>query len=158
MVFIHKLLPKLRREGSKVLIFSQLKAALDILQEYLIKYDFGYERLDGSVSELEREKRSIIIIITIIIIIIIIITIILSFSIRHFNDKNSTKLVFLLSTRAGGQGINLQAANIVIIFDSDFNPHNDLQAVCRCHRLGIINNTILTTSILSSSSQAKNKK
>lgn len=113
MVFIHKLLPKLQSETKKVLIFSQMTTTLDIIEEYLIQYKYGYKRIDGTVNSIERESR-----------------------IRQFNDPRDSSLVFLLSTKAGGQGINLQAATIVIIFDSDFNPHGDTQAIARCHRLG----------------------
>jgi SNF2 family DNA or RNA helicase len=86
-----------------------------MIQEYVTKYKYEYSRIDGNVSVTDRESR-----------------------IRNFNDRNSNKLVFLLTTKAGGQGINLQAADTVIIFDSDYNPHNDLQAIGRCHRLGYI--------------------
>ena len=99
MVLLHKLLPKLKAEKSKTLIFSQFKIMLDILQTYLEKYGYGYERIDGSVVHSQR-----------------------STSIKRFNEEDSPSLVFLLSTRAGGVGINLQAANTVILFDIDWNP------------------------------------
>lgn len=78
---------------------------LSILEEYLSFRGYGYERLDGSSSAADRQK-----------------------SIDRFNTQAHKKFVFLLSTRAGGLGINLTSADTVIIFDSDWNPHNDLQA------------------------------
>ncbi len=112
MVFVDKLLPKLRREGHKVLIFSQFKIMLDIMGNYLDGRGYKHERLDGSVHGRERQT-----------------------SIDRFN-KNPDIFAFLLSTRAGGVGINLTAADTVIIYDSDWNPQNDLQALARCHRIG----------------------
>ena len=93
------------------MIFSKFTTTLDIIQDYLLKYNYEFSRIDGSTTD--REAK-----------------------IKNFNDVNSTTSVFLLSTRAGGVGINLQAANTVIIFDGDFNPHNDLQAISRSHRIG----------------------
>jgi SNF2 family DNA or RNA helicase len=112
MVFVDKLLPKLRMEGHKVLIFSQFKIMLDILGAYLKGRGYAHERLDGSVHGHERQL-----------------------SIDRFNTDPNT-FAFLLSTRAGGVGINLTAADTVIIYDSDWNPQNDLQALARCHRIG----------------------
>ena len=74
--------------------------------------DYPYERLDGSVRAEERYL-----------------------AISEFNN-NADTFVFLLSTKAGGQGLNLTAADTVIIYDSDFNPQNDLQAMARAHRIG----------------------
>ena len=112
MIFVDKLLPKLRAGGNKVLIFSQMVRILDILEEYLVERGYPFERIDGSVSENDRPR-----------------------AIERFNeDPNS--FVFLLSTKAAGVGINLTAANTVIIYDSDWNPQNDIQAQARCHRIG----------------------
>ena len=112
MVLLDKLLPKLRREGHKVLIFSQMVRMLDVIADYCDFRDFNTERLDGRVNGLERQK-----------------------AIDRFNVDNDS-FCFLLSTRAGGVGINLTAADTCIIFDSDWNPQNDVQAQARCHRIG----------------------
>lgn len=112
-VLVSKLLPKLKREGHKVLIFSQFIHQLDLLQQYCESQGFGCERLDGTVSGHARQS-----------------------AIDRFSRPHSKSFVFLLSTRAGGVGINLIAADTVIIFDSDWNPQNDLQAQARCHRIG----------------------
>jgi len=113
MVLLNKLLPKLKAEGRKVLIFSQFKIMLDVLQEYLALSRYGIERIDGNIKGRDRQD-----------------------AIDRFMDPTSNAFVFLLSTRAGGQGITLTAADTVIIFDSDWNPQNDLQAMARCHRIG----------------------
>ncbi|KAL7543718.1 hypothetical protein ACHAXR_013003, partial [Thalassiosira sp. AJA248-18] len=112
MVLLDKLLPKLRAEGHKVLIFSQFVKMLDLISDYCEFRDFRYERLDGRVRGNERQK-----------------------AIDRFETEKDS-FVFLLSTRAGGVGINLTAADICIIFDSDWNPQNDVQAQARCHRIG----------------------
>ena len=112
LVFVDKLLPKLREGGHKVLIFSQMVRILSIIESFLIARDYKYERIDGSVQENERAA-----------------------AIDRFN-QDPEEFVFLLSTRAGGVGINLTAADTVIIYDSDWNPQNDLQAEARCHRIG----------------------
>ncbi|OQS02507.1 chromodomain-helicase-DNA-binding protein [Thraustotheca clavata] len=112
-VLVSKLLPKLKAEGHKVLIFSQFIRQLDLLERYCEHEGFNFERLDGSTYGSARQA-----------------------SIDRFSKKNSKSFVFLLSTKAGGVGINLIAADTVIIFDSDWNPQNDLQAQSRCHRIG----------------------
>lgn len=112
MVLLDKLLPKLRQEGHKVLIFSQFVKMLDLIGDYCEFRDFNYERLDGRVRGNERQK-----------------------AIDRFESEKDS-FIFLLSTRAGGVGINLTAADICIIFDSDWNPQNDVQAQARCHRIG----------------------
>ena len=113
LVLVDKLLPKLKAEGHKVLIFSQMKRMLDILETYCIGRGYGYERLDGSIQGNLRQE-----------------------AIDRFCNPETSSFVFLLSTRAGGVGINLTAADTVIIFDSDWNPQNDAQAQARCHRIG----------------------
>ncbi|KAI0051885.1 transcription regulator [Auriscalpium vulgare] len=113
MVLLDKLLTRLRSDGHRVLIFSQMVRMLDILSDYLALRGYVYQRLDGMVSSEIRKK-----------------------SIAHFNAPGSPDFVFLLSTRAGGLGINLETADTVIIFDSDWNPQNDLQAMARAHRIG----------------------
>ncbi|XP_056147849.1 lymphoid-specific helicase [Lampris incognitus] len=111
-LILDRLLPALKKRGHKVLIFSQMTSILDLLMDYCYLRGFQYSRLDGSMSYTDR-------------------------------DENMTKFstdpevfLFLLSTRAGGLGINLTAADTVIIFDSDWNPQADLQAQDRCHRIG----------------------
>uniref|UniRef100_A0AAY4EUP8 DNA helicase n=1 Tax=Denticeps clupeoides TaxID=299321 RepID=A0AAY4EUP8_9TELE len=113
LVLIDKLLPKLLAGGHKVLIFSQMVRCLDILEDYLIQKRYTYERIDGRVRGNLRQA-----------------------AIDRFCKVDSDRFVFLLCTRAGGLGINLTAADTCIIFDSDWNPQNDLQAQARCHRIG----------------------
>lgn len=112
MQLLDAVLPKLKRNGHKVLIFSQMTKMLDVLQDYCFVRDYSFVRLDGSVNFTERQSR-----------------------IESFNGDPSV-FVFLLSTRAGGLGLNLTAADTVIIYDSDWNPQADLQAQDRCHRIG----------------------
>ncbi|KAJ1969607.1 ATP-dependent DNA helicase Hrp3 [Dispira parvispora] len=113
MVLLDKLLTRLKAGGHRVLIFSQMVRLLDILSDYLALRGYAHQRLDGSVGSEARKK-----------------------AIDQFNAPQSQDFVFLLSTRAGGLGINLTAADTVIIFDSDWNPQNDLQAMARAHRIG----------------------
>ena len=113
MVLMSKLLPKLKASNNRVLIFSQMVRMLDILEDYLDFSGYGFERIDGSVGGNERQE-----------------------AIDRFNAKDSDSFVFLLSTRGCGQGINLTTADTVILFDSDWNPQNDMQAQARCHRIG----------------------
>eukprot|EP01052_Picozoa_sp_SAG31_P021324 SAG31_NODE_1643_length_7660_cov_2.867875_6_plen_724_part_00 len=111
-VLLDKLLPKLRSGSHKVLIFSQMVQLLYLLEDYLTARGFPHECLHGSISANDRQA-----------------------AIRRYcTDEKS--FIFLLSTRAGGLGINLTVADTVIIFDSDWNPQNDLQAQARCHRIG----------------------
>ncbi|CAH8320404.1 unnamed protein product [Eruca vesicaria subsp. sativa] len=114
LTLLHSMLKVLHKEGHRVLIFSQMTKLLDILEDYL-NVEFGpktFERVDGSVAVSDRQA-----------------------AIARFNqDKN--RFVFLLSTRACGLGINLASADTVIIYDSDFNPHADIQAMNRAHRIG----------------------
>jgi ATP-dependent DNA helicase len=113
MMLLDRLLPALFEEDHKVLIFSQFTTQLDILEDYCRTLrGWGTCRIDGSVAQASRREQ-----------------------IQSFNNDPAYK-VFLLSTRAGGQGINLASADTVILFDSDFNPQQDLQAQDRCHRIG----------------------
>lgn len=112
MALLERLLNDLLPKGHKVLIFSQMTAMLDILDSYLDAKGVKTCRIDGSISWQDRQE-----------------------SMRRFNTEEDCK-VFLLSTRAGGLGINLTAADTCIIYDSDWNPHQDLQAMDRCHRIG----------------------
>ncbi|CAH9137203.1 unnamed protein product [Cuscuta epithymum] len=113
MVLLDKLLPKLKERGSRVLIFSQMTRLLDILEDYLMYRGHQYCRIDGNTGGEDRDA-----------------------SIEAFNKPGSEKFAFLLSTRAGGLGINLATADIVILYDSDWNPQVDLQAQDRAHRIG----------------------
>uniref|UniRef100_A0A8C6XB66 Chromodomain helicase DNA binding protein 1 n=1 Tax=Naja naja TaxID=35670 RepID=A0A8C6XB66_NAJNA len=113
LILLDKLLIRLRERGSRVLIFSQMVRMLDILAEYLKYRQFPFQRLDGSIKGELRKQ-----------------------ALDHFNAEASEDFCFLLSTRAGGLGINLASADTVVIFDSDWNPQNDLQAQARAHRIG----------------------
>uniref|UniRef100_A0A3Q1IMF8 Chromodomain-helicase-DNA-binding protein 1-like n=1 Tax=Anabas testudineus TaxID=64144 RepID=A0A3Q1IMF8_ANATE len=111
LCLLDNMLTYLHEGGHRVLLFSQMTRMLDILQDYMEYRGFSYERLDGSVRGEER-----------------------NLAVKNFSSKDI--FVFLLSTKAGGVGINLTAADTVIFMDSDFNPQNDLQAAARCHRIG----------------------
>lgn len=113
LVILDKLLVRLHETKHRVLIFSQMVRMLDILAEYMSLRGFQFQRLDGSTKAELRHQ-----------------------AMEHFNAPGSDDFCFLLSTRAGGLGINLATADTVIIFDSDWNPQNDLQAMSRAHRIG----------------------
>ncbi|KAL5114681.1 ATP-dependent DNA helicase Hrp3 [Pleosporales sp. CAS-2024a] len=113
MMLLDRLLTKLKADGHRVLIFSQMVHMLDILTDYLKLRNYTYQRLDGTVPASDRK-----------------------IAIDHFNAPGSDDYCFLLSTRAGGLGINLMTADTVVIFDSDWNPQADLQAMARAHRIG----------------------
>uniref|UniRef100_A0A665SU11 Chromodomain helicase DNA binding protein 1-like n=1 Tax=Echeneis naucrates TaxID=173247 RepID=A0A665SU11_ECHNA len=111
LCLLDNMLAYLYKGGHRILLFSQMTRMLDILQDYMEYRGYSYERLDGSVRGEER-----------------------NLAVKHFSSKDI--FVFLLSTKAGGVGLNLTAADTVIFVDSDFNPQNDLQAAARCHRIG----------------------
>ncbi|KAL0051035.1 hypothetical protein WJX82_000961 [Trebouxia sp. C0006] len=113
LALIDSMLERMKERGHRVLIYSQFTTLLDLLEEWLAARQWGYQRIDGSVSGADRQSR-----------------------IDQFNRRPADNFVFLLSTKAGGLGINLASADTVIIYDSDWNPHNDLQAQARAHRLG----------------------
>ncbi|XP_059176230.1 chromodomain-helicase-DNA-binding protein 1-like isoform X3 [Physella acuta] len=113
LLLLDKLLVRLKETGHRVLIFSQMVRMLDIVAEYLQCRHFQYQRLDGTIRGDLRKQ-----------------------ALDHFNAEGSQDFCFLLSTRAGGLGVNLATADTVIIFDSDWNPQNDLQAQARAHRIG----------------------
>ncbi|KAK1468954.1 SNF2 family domain-containing protein [Colletotrichum melonis] len=113
LMLLNIMLPKLKERGHRVLIFSQFLNQLDIIEDFLNGLGFQYRRLDGSLSSREKQKY-----------------------IDDYNGPNSPVFAFLLSTRAGGVGINLATADTVIILDPDFNPHQDIQAISRAHRIG----------------------
>lgn len=110
---LDRMLPKLQRTGHRVLIFFQMTGIMDIMEDYLNWKNYRYLRLDGNTKSEDRSTL-----------------------LYHFNQPDSPYFIFLLSTRAGGLGLNLQTADTVIIFDSDWNPHQDLQAQDRAHRIG----------------------
>ena len=123
MLLLDSLLPELISRGHKVLIFSQFTTTLDLIGHYLDLRSWNYARIDGSVAQTDRQDQ-----------------------ILAFNKPSSSKEaadIFILSTRAGGQGINLAAADTVILFDSDWNPQQDLQAMDRAHRIGQTRNVIV---------------
>ncbi|XP_040463534.1 lymphoid-specific helicase isoform X1 [Falco naumanni] len=111
-LLLDRMLPELKKRGHKILLFSQMTMMLDILMDYCYLRNFKFSRLDGSMSYAEREEN------------------------MHQFNTDSEVFLFLVSTRAGGLGINLTAADTVIIYDSDWNPQSDLQAQDRCHRIG----------------------
>ncbi|KAG1334177.1 chromatin structure-remodeling complex protein SYD-like [Cocos nucifera] len=110
---LDRLLPKLKATDHRVLFFSTMTRLLDVMEEYLTWKRYKYLRLDGHTSGQDRGAL-----------------------IEEFNRPDSEFFIFLLSIRAGGVGVNLQAADTVIIFDTDWNPQVDLQAQARAHRIG----------------------
>ncbi|KAI8393737.1 SNF2 family N-terminal domain-containing protein [Radiomyces spectabilis] len=123
MLVLDKLLTRFKAQGSRVLLFSQMSRVLDILEDYCWWKGYGnvltslgvicYCRIDGQTGQEERID-----------------------AIDEYNKPDSDKFIFLLTTRAGGLGINLTSADIVILYDSDWNPQVDLQAMDRAHRIG----------------------
>lgn len=113
LLLLEIMLPKLKERGHRVLIFSQFLQQLDIIEDFLSGMGYEFRRLDGQIGSLEKQRR-----------------------IDAFNAPDSSIFAFLLSTRAGGVGINLATADTVIIMDPDFNPHQDIQALSRAHRIG----------------------
>ncbi|GMH63265.1 hypothetical protein TL16_g03666, partial [Triparma laevis f. inornata] len=110
---LDKLLVQLFKGGHRSCIFSQFTQVLDIIEDYCLMRGWKYSRLDGSVGRAQR-----------------------SYIVDRFNVPNSPEFIFLMSTRAGGMGLNLQTADTVILYDSDWNPQPDLQAMARVHRIG----------------------
>ncbi|KAJ1896985.1 hypothetical protein LPJ66_003658, partial [Kickxella alabastrina] len=110
---LHAMMPELCARGHRMLIFSQFKDTLIILQDYFDAQGIVYCHIDGDTPQQQRQTR-----------------------INMFNAPRSTAMVFLSTTRTGGLGINLTTADVVIIFDCDFNPHVDTQAMARAHRIG----------------------
>ncbi|XP_058229930.1 chromodomain-helicase-DNA-binding protein 5 isoform X3 [Hemibagrus wyckioides] len=113
LTLLQKMLKKLKDNGHRVLIFSQMTKMLDLLEDFLEFEGYKYERIDGGITGGLRQE-----------------------AIDRFNAPGAQQFCFLLSTRAGGLGINLATADTVIIYDSDWNPHNDIQAFSRAHRIG----------------------
>ena len=113
MIILDKILERMHEQGSRILIFSQMSRVLDILEDYCVFRGHQYCRIDGSTAHEDRIA-----------------------AIDEYNKPGSEKFVFLLTTRAGGLGINLTTADIVVLYDSDWNPQADLQAMDRAHRIG----------------------
>ena len=113
MQLLDRLLPKLQAGGHRVVLFSQFTSMLDLLDDYLSMRRVAYCRLDGSTNRVQRQVN-----------------------IDMFNAPSSELFCFIMSTRAGGLGVNLQTADTVILYDSDWNPQVDLQAQDRAHRIG----------------------
>uniref|UniRef100_A0A4W6CPQ0 Chromodomain helicase DNA binding protein 3 n=1 Tax=Lates calcarifer TaxID=8187 RepID=A0A4W6CPQ0_LATCA len=131
LLLLQKMLRKLKEQGHRVLVFSQLSfplsllcsqmtKMLDLLEDFLDYEGYKYERIDGGITGALRQE-----------------------AIDRFNAPGACQFCFLLSTRAGGLGINLATADTVIIFDSDWNPHNDIQAFSRAHRIGQANKVMI---------------
>ncbi len=139
---LDRILPKLMHAGHRILMFSQMTQCMTVLEKFFEYRGFKHLRLDGGTSADEREKRM-----------------------YMFNDPDSPYFIFLLSTRAGGLGLNLATADTVIIFDSDWNPMMDAQAQDRAHRIGqknevrvyrLVTNTIVEEKILSKAADKRN--
>eukprot|EP00463_Aulacantha_scolymantha_P003632 TRINITY_DN4501_c0_g1_i1.p1 TRINITY_DN4501_c0_g1~~TRINITY_DN4501_c0_g1_i1.p1 ORF type:complete len:345 (-),score=83.68 TRINITY_DN4501_c0_g1_i1:247-1182(-) len=113
MYLFDKLVVRLKEEGHRVLVFSQFTVMLDILEKYVEFQGWKWKRLDGQTNRIIREL-----------------------DIRDFNAPDSSFFIYLISTKAGGLGLNLASADTVIIYDSDWNPQNDKQAIARAHRIG----------------------
>lgn len=129
---LDRILPKFKATGHRVLMFFQMTQIMNIMEDFLRLRGLQYLRLDGSTKSDDRSDL-----------------------LRQFNAGESDYFCFLLSTRAGGLGLNLQTADTVIIFDSDWNPHQDLQAQDRAHRIGQKNEVRILRLITSNSVEEK---
>ena len=129
---LDRVLPKFKATGHRVLMFFQMTQIMNIMEDFLRLRGMQYLRLDGSTKAEDRSEL-----------------------LRLFNEPGSPYDIFLLSTRAGGLGLNLQTADTVIIYDSDWNPHQDLQAQDRAHRIGQKNEVRILRLISSNSVEEK---
>lgn len=129
---LDRILPKYQVTGHRVLMFFQMTAIMDIMEDFLRLRNIQFLRLDGTTKSDERSEL-----------------------LYEFNRPDSPYFMFLLSTRAGGLGLNLQTADTVIIYDSDWNPHQDLQAQDRAHRIGQKNEVRILRLISSNSVEEK---
>ncbi|KAL2432561.1 Chromatin structure-remodeling complex subunit snf21 [Exophiala dermatitidis] len=129
---LDRILPKFRATGHRVLMFFQMTQIMNIMEDFLRLRGIQYLRLDGGTKAEDRSEL-----------------------LRVFNEPGSPYFCFLLSTRAGGLGLNLQTADTVIIYDSDWNPHQDLQAQDRAHRIGQKNEVRILRLISSNSVEEK---
>ncbi|KAJ7492793.1 SNF2 family DNA-dependent ATPase [Mycena latifolia] len=130
--FLKALLPKLKARGHRVLLFSQFVIALNIIEDFLQGEGHQYLRLDGNTKGKDRQK-----------------------GMDEFNREGSEVFIYLLTTRAGGVGINLFTADTVIIFDPDFNPHQDLQAIARAYRYGQKNTCLVFKLMVKDSAEER---
>ena len=110
---LDRILPKFKQTNHRILLFCQMTSLMTVLEDFFAYRGYTYLRLDGSTKSEDRGEL-----------------------LKQFNEQDSEYFIFLLSTRAGGLGLNLQSADTVVIFDSDWNPHQDLQAQDRAHRIG----------------------
>ncbi|KAF2404713.1 chromatin structure-remodeling complex subunit snf2 [Trichodelitschia bisporula] len=129
---LDRILPKFQATNHRVLMFFQMTQIMNIMEDFLRLRNIKYLRLDGSTKADDRSEL-----------------------LRLFNAPNSEYFCFLLSTRAGGLGLNLQTADTVIIYDSDWNPHQDLQAQDRAHRIGQKNEVRILRLITTNSVEEK---
>jgi ATP-dependent helicase STH1/SNF2 len=129
---LDRVLPKFKATGHRVLMFFQMTQIMNIMEDFLRLRGISYLRLDGGTKAEDRSEL-----------------------LKLFNEPNSPYFMFLLSTRAGGLGLNLQTADTVIIYDSDWNPHQDLQAQDRAHRIGQKNEVRILRLISSNSVEEK---
>ena len=129
---LDRVLPKFKASGHRILMFFQMTQIMNIMEDFLRLRGLQYLRLDGSTKSDDRSEL-----------------------LKLFNAPNSPYFCFLLSTRAGGLGLNLQTADTVIIYDSDWNPHQDLQAQDRAHRIGQKNEVRILRLISSNSVEEK---
>ena len=129
---LDRILPKFQASGHRVLMFFQMTQIMNIMEDFFRLRGLQYLRLDGSTKSDDRSEL-----------------------LKLFNAPNSPYFCFLLSTRAGGLGLNLQTADTVIIYDSDWNPHQDLQAQDRAHRIGQKNEVRILRLISSNSVEEK---
>jgi ATP-dependent helicase STH1/SNF2 len=129
---LDRILPKFEKTGHRVLMFFQMTQIMNIMEDFLRLRGMKYMRLDGATKADDRSEL-----------------------LKEFNAPNSPYFCFLLSTRAGGLGLNLQTADTVIIYDSDWNPHQDLQAQDRAHRIGQKNEVRILRLITSNSVEEK---
>ncbi|GIL63033.1 hypothetical protein Vafri_17166 [Volvox africanus] len=113
MMVLDRMLNRLNERGHRVVLFSQFTIMLDVIEDYLVSRGFNYRRLDGSTNRIQR-----------------------MIDMEQFNLPGSNIFIYILCTRAGGLGVNLQTADTCILFDSDWNPQWDLQAMARVHRIG----------------------
>ncbi|KAF8323155.1 hypothetical protein DL93DRAFT_632947 [Clavulina sp. PMI_390] len=130
--FLQMMLPKLKARGHRVLLFSQFTIALNIIEDFLMGEGYKYLRLDGDTPSRQRQK-----------------------DMDAFNKPGADYFIYILSTKAGGVGINLWSADVVILHDVDFNPHNDLQAIARAHRMGQKKPVLVFTLMVKDSAEEK---
>ena len=129
---LDSILPKLKATGHRVLIFNQMTKTMNVLEDYFRLRDYKFLRLDGTTATEDRSE-----------------------SLKQYNAVDSDYFIFILSTKAGGLGLNLQSADTVILFDSDWNPQNDLQAQARAHRIGQKQQVVVLRLITSSTVEEK---